>query len=179
MNDQLYVLQLVAERLEKAAIPYMVSGSIAMNYYAQPRLTRDIDIIVELAPTDTQRIIELFEPDFYIDEEAVRTAIARQSLFNVIHNDLIVKVDFIVKKDIPYRKNEFSRRFLVKIDSFKLWLVAAEDLILSKLVWAKDSHSQMQLNDIRNLLASVPDLDLGYIEHWATELNIIDLWNQI
>ena len=179
MNDQLYVLQLVAERLEQAAIPYMVSGSIAMNYYARPRLTRDIDIIVELAPTDAERIIELFEPDFYIDEETVRTAIAQQSLFNVIHNNLIVKVDFIVKKDTPYRKNEFSRRFLVKIDNFKLWLVAAEDLILSKLVWAKDSHSQMQLNDIRNLLASVPDLDLGYIKYWAIELNVMSLWSQI
>ena len=179
MNDQLYVLQLVAERLEKAAIPYMVSGSTAMNYYAQPRLTRDIDIIVELAPIDAERIVELFESDFYIDEETVHTAIAQQSVFNVIHNNLIVKVDFIVKKDTLYRKNEFSRRFLVKIDNFKLWLVAAEDLILSKLVWAKDSHSQMQLNDIRNLLASVPDLDLGYIKHWATELNVISLWNEI
>jgi len=179
MNDQLHVLQLVAERLEKAAIPYMVSGSIAMNYYARPRLTRDIDIIVELAPTDAERIIELFEPDFYIDEEMVRTAIAQQGLFNVIHSNLIVKVDFIVKKDTPYRKNEFSRRFLVKIDNFKLWLVAAEDLILSKLFWAKDSHSEMQLNDIRNLLASVPDLDLAYIEHWAIELNVMNLWSQI
>jgi len=179
MNDQLYVLQLVAERLEKAAIPYMVSGSIAMNYYAQPRLTRDIDIVIELAPTDAERLIELFELDFYIDEETVRTAIARQSLFNVIHNNLIVKVDFIVKKDMPYRKNEFSRRLLVKIDNFKLWLVTAEDLILSKLVWAKDSHSEMQLNDIRNLLASVPDLDLGYLKNWATELNVMSLWSQI
>jgi hypothetical protein len=179
MSDQLHVLQLVAERLEKAAIPYMVSGSIAMNYYAQPRLTRDIDIIVELAPTDVEQIIELFESDFYIDEETVRIAIAQQSLFNVIHNNLIVKVDFIVKKDTPYRKNEFSRRFSVKIDNFKLWLVTAEDLILSKLVWAKDSHSEMQLNDIRNLFASVPDLDLGYIKHWATELNVMSLWSQL
>ncbi|MFO1429714.1 MAG: hypothetical protein U1F76_06185 [Candidatus Competibacteraceae bacterium] len=179
MNDQLYVLQLVAERLEKAVIPYMVSGSVAINYYAQPRLTRDIDIIVELAPADAERIIELFEPDFYIDEEMVRTAIARQSLFNVIHNDLIVKIDFIVKKDTPYRKNEFSRRLLMKIDNFQLWLVAAEDLILSKLVWAKDSHSEMQLNDIRNLLASVPDLDVNYIEHWATELDVMNLWSQL
>ena len=67
----------------------------------------------------------------------------------------------------------------MQIDDFKLWLVAAEDLLLSKLVWAKDSHSQMQLNDIRNLLASVPDLDLGYIKHWATELNVMSLWSRI
>lgn len=179
MNDQLYVLQLVAERLEKAVIPYMVSGSIAINYYAQPRLTRDIDIIIELAPADAERITELFEPDFYIDEEMVRTAITQQSLFNLIHNDLIVKVDFIVKKDTPYRRNEFSRRLLVKIDNFKLWLVAAEDLILSKLVWAKNSHSEMQLNDIRNLLASVPGLDIDYIKYWAAELNVMNLWSQL
>ena len=41
MSEQLDVLKLVAERLQQADIAYMVSGSIALSYYAQPRLTRD------------------------------------------------------------------------------------------------------------------------------------------
>ncbi|MEZ5582680.1 MAG: hypothetical protein R3F37_07840 [Candidatus Competibacteraceae bacterium] len=109
MSDQLHILKMVASRLEQVGIAYMVSGSTAMNYYAQPRLTRDIDIVVELEPTDSERLVALFSTDFYIDGEIVQTAISNQSLFNIIHSELIVKVDFIVRKDMPYRNTEFPK----------------------------------------------------------------------
>lgn len=47
LSGQLDVFKLVAERLERAGIAYMVSSSMTLNYYAQPRLTRDIDLVVE------------------------------------------------------------------------------------------------------------------------------------
>jgi hypothetical protein len=46
--SELEVLQDVCARLERSRIAYMLTGSMAMNYYAQPRMTRDIDIVVEL-----------------------------------------------------------------------------------------------------------------------------------
>lgn len=52
MDDYLRVLLLVGKRLEEAGIPYMLSGSTAMNFYARPRMTRDLDIVVELKATD-------------------------------------------------------------------------------------------------------------------------------
>ena len=64
MSEQLDVLKLVAERLQHADIPYMISGSIALNYYAQPRLTRDIDIVIALMREDTERVVNLFDEDF-------------------------------------------------------------------------------------------------------------------
>jgi hypothetical protein len=48
MSEELEILKLIAARLDAACIPYMVSGSIAMSYYAQPRMTRDIDIVTDL-----------------------------------------------------------------------------------------------------------------------------------
>ena len=71
MSEQLDVLKLVAERLQRADIAYMISGSIALNYYAQPRLTRDIDIVVALRREDAERVTNLFAEDFYIDADAV------------------------------------------------------------------------------------------------------------
>lgn len=179
MKDELQVLQTVVDRLEKAGIAYMVSGSMAMNYYAQPRLTRDIDIVVELSITDVKKLTELFANDFYVDDEMIRNAIAQQGMFNMIHNDFVFKVDFIIRKDTLYRKEEFSRRFPVEIAGFRVWVVTAEDLILSKLVWGKVSHSEMQLNDVRNLIATVAGLKVDYISHWASELSITDLWESV
>ncbi len=178
MSDELEVLKLVATRLDAAGIAYMVTGSMAMNYYAQPRMTRDVDIVVELAPADAERIAQLFS-DFYCDLDAVRDAIARQLMFNVIHSDLAVKVDFIVRKTTPYRNAEFIRRRETTVAGVRLWLVSPEDLLLSKLVWAKDSHSELQLGDVRNLIASVATIDWPYVDRWAAELSVAALLDEV
>jgi hypothetical protein len=72
MSEEIEVLKIVTGRLERARIGYMVTGSMALNYYALPRMTRDIDLVVELSPQDAERIVDLFREDFYVDGEAVR-----------------------------------------------------------------------------------------------------------
>lgn len=60
MRDELAVLRLVRARLEAAGIAYMVTGSVAVSLYAEPRMTRDVDLVVELAPADAPRLVEMF-----------------------------------------------------------------------------------------------------------------------
>lgn len=43
------LLKEIVEALEKN-IPYMISGSFALSAYTIPRMTRDIDIVIELEP---------------------------------------------------------------------------------------------------------------------------------
>ncbi len=179
MSEQLDVLKLVAGRLDRSGIAYMISGSIALSYYAQPRLTRDIDIVVELNSEAAERLTDLFADDFYIDAEMIRDAVARDGMFNVIHYESVMKIDFIVRKDTPYRQQEFMRRCPIEVDDMTLWFVTAEDLLLSKLVWAADSESEMQLNDVRNLITAVSTLDWAYIEHWASELQVSELLHEV
>ncbi len=85
MKNEIEVLRDVMQRLEASAIPYMLTGSMALNFYAEPRMTRDIDFVVELGSEDAHRLVRLFHPDYYISYESVRDSIARQSLFNLIH----------------------------------------------------------------------------------------------
>jgi hypothetical protein len=179
VTEQLSVLKLVTERLDVAGIAYMLTGSIAAGYYAQPRMTRDIDLVVELEPGDAERIAAAFAPEFTCDVDVIRGAIARQSLFNLIHVEAVAKVDFVVRKDIPYRREEFRRRRHVEIGGHPLWIVSPEDLILSKLAWAKTSRSEMQLRDVRQLLTSVPTLDQTYLDRWAASLTVTDLLREV
>lgn len=133
----------------------MVTGSTAANYYATPRMTRDIDLVVELSEGDAGRVVNLFQDEYYIDREMVQQAIHHRTQFNMIHNALVMKVDCVIRKDTEYRQEEFARRRTVTIADQPVTIVAPEDLILSKLDWAKDSYSQMQLDDVRNLFRSV------------------------
>lgn len=179
MTEQLEVLADVTARLEEAGVPYMVSGSLAMNYYAQPRMTRDIDLVVELDRDGLARLRSALEDDYYLSPETAAAAVARRSMFNLIHERYLVKVDLIVRKDTEYRKLEFSRRRKVEVLGVAFYLVAAEDLILSKLDWARQSRSEMQLADVRNLLAAVPNLDRGYLEGWAERLGVFELLKEV
>ena len=179
MVDQLEIVKQVTKRLDQAGIAYMVSGSMAMNFYAQPRMTRDIDIVIALELEDVDRLVAIFALDFYVDDEIVRTAVATPGLFNIIHNESVVKIDFIVRKNSDYRRKEFQRRRRVVFHGADIWWVSAEDLVLSKLVWSKDSHSEMQLRDIRNLIDSVENLDWVYIDYWAQALAVQSLLSEV
>ncbi len=170
-KTELDILRDVSQRLSGAGIAFMLTGSVAMNYYAQPRMTRDIDLVVALTGADAEGVVRLFEADFYIDPETVALAIARRTMFNLIHLDSVIKVDFIVRKDDPYRLEEFARRQEILIKDFHTWIVSREDLILSKLVWAKDSGSEIQLKDARNLL--VRECDTGYLRSRAGLLSVL------
>jgi hypothetical protein len=178
VTEELEVLTIVAGRLEAAGIAYMVTGSFAANYYAVPRMTRDIDLVVELSTGDADRFCALFEGDFYLDRTAVRAAIASRAAFNLIHLAHVVKVDFIVRRDSEYRRTEFSRQRRGRIEDHEVALVAPEDLIISKLDWMRETRSEVQLADVRNLLRSVPDLDKRYLERWSNRLGLDALYRE-
>ncbi len=179
MSEELQILKLVTQRFETAGIPYMVTGSIALSFYATPRMTRDIDLVVELLESDVETVVGIFEGEFYVEPEMVRMAIQQQSMFNLIHHVEILKVDWMIRKNTASRREEFARRRQVTVEGHTLFIVASEDLILSKLDWAKDSHSDIQLNDVRNILGSVPDLDRDYLAMWVRELGLDTLYREV
>lgn len=172
MNEELEVLKLVSQRLDQGAIPHMITGSIAMNYYATPRLTRDLDIIIELEEENIAGFIRLFEKDFYVDDQMILEAVRCKNMFNIIHNQWVIKVDCIIRKSSTYRELEFGRRRKVDSGDFFFWIVSPEDLILSKLDWAKESMSDFQLRDVRNLLENVEELNIPYLEKWVKKLSL-------
>jgi len=171
--NEIDIVRDISRRFEKAGISYMLTGSMAMNYYAQPRMTRDIDVVIAIGPEDSGRVAALFRPDYYVSEENIREFVARESIFNLIHQESVIKVPCIIRKRTQYRRMEFDRRQRISIREFNTFIATKEDLIISKLAWAKDSHSEIQLSDVRNLLAT--GYDAAYLQHWTRELGLDNL----
>jgi len=174
-------LDRTAQRLDQAGIEYMLTGSMALNFYGHIRATNDIDIVIQVGPSDANRIYQLFREDCYINEDSVTTAIAQQGLFNIIDNEDVFKVDFIVAKDNVYTEAQFKRRHKIPIEEERvLFVISPEDLIISKLAWSQDSLSEMQENDIRNILnISADSLDKVYLETWAERHGVKERLDQI
>ena len=167
---ELNVLRTVSERLEAARLPFTVTGSMALDYYAAPRMTRDIDIVVALSPAALSPLQKALGDDFYFDADYALDAIRNERLFNLMHIASAMKIDLIVLKSSEYRQLEFSRRQAINVGGVPTWIVSREDLILSKLEWSKESASEMQRRDIVQLLAA--PVDWEYLHHWGTALGV-------
>lgn len=179
MSKELVPVKIIhdfAERVEPLGIEYMLTGSMAMMLYNYYRMTADIDVVIELQYDDAARIINAFEPDYYVPHGRVRDAIIRKFMFNVIHQETAFKIDLVVKKSDEFQQNAFTRRQKKDLYGKEIFVITLEDLIISKLLWAKDSRSEKQLTDVENLLQN--DFDAEYTEFWVSNLVLNDLFDQ-
>ncbi|MBF0104783.1 MAG: hypothetical protein HQM16_05600 [Deltaproteobacteria bacterium] len=179
MSEELEVLKTVSQKLNNANIPYMVSGSVAMNFHAQPRMTRDIDIVINLSQTNIQNFIDIFKEDFYLDEDTIKKEVSASGMFNLIHNKYIIKVDFIIHKNDEFSLTAFERRLNVDVDGVIISIATAEDLILVKLDWAKESISEMQLKDVSNIKKMAEHINYTYLNNWIDKLGLQEVYKKI
>ena len=161
-------------KLENAGMHYMLTGSMAMNLYATPRMTRDIVFVVAITPIMVTRLPEIFpEAEYYLSADAATDAVRHFRCFNIIHLKSMLKIDVMIRKNEEYRLLEFSRRQRLTVSGEPIWVTSKEDLILSKLDWARDTQSSRQIDDVKNLLSTGYDQD--YINQWAKKLQLTDM----
>jgi hypothetical protein len=166
-------LQLVLSKLDQYEIHYMVTGSFAGNVHGVPRTTYDADIVIEASRRSLDGFLRSLGEDFYADPDTAREARELRSMFNVIHLETGFKIDLIVKKDRPFSQQEFSRREKIPFLGQPCWFATAEDVVLSKLEWSKQSDSEKQFLDAMNI-AKVQGgrLDTAYLRKWARDLGV-------
>jgi hypothetical protein len=102
------LLRTVVAALDAAGIPHMVTGSMASAVHGQPRATRDIDLVIDPEGETIEVLVAAFPPDrFYVGD--ARTAVAQRDMFNIIDVTTGWKVDFIIRKDRPFSREERSQ----------------------------------------------------------------------
>lgn len=118
----------------------MVTGSVASSLQGEPRATYDIDLVVAVAaPAETvaASLKAAFpEPDFHLDEGAVRQAIVSRGMFNLLDTREGDKVDFWLLTGEPFDRARFERRYVEAFEGAWLHVSRPEDTILMKLRWA-------------------------------------------
>ena len=165
--------------LESAGVPYFVTGSFASSAYGVPRSTNDIDIVI--APTHQQlsALLDQFpESEFGSSREDAFDALRRRSQFNVVDYETFWKIDFIVRQQTPFDASRFARRELVKIAGVRLYAASAEDVLITKLWWAKLGESERQIIDAAGIVrVQGTKLDSDYVEKWVAALELEEQWS--
>lgn len=174
------VLKIVISALEDNNIPYMLTGAAAVNYYGRPRLTHDIDIIVNIEKRHIQGIVDVFQQEFYVSSEGIEDAIKHRTAFNIIHNETGLKIDFWMLTDEEYDKRRFSRREKQVIFDREMYISSAEDIILIKLLWYKKSTSERHIIDAKGILqVQGGSVDNNYLTKWAEKLTVKEILKEL
>lgn len=164
--------------LDAAAVPYMLTGSLASSIHGTPRSTQDIDLVIAPDEAGLERLLSSFPDDrYYVSPESARSAFRRASLFNVIDLESGWKIDFIFRKPREFSRVEFGRRIRADVLGIPISVATPEDVILAKLEWAKRSGSERQVEDAAGILrAQAGSLDSVYLEQWVESLGLREVW---
>jgi hypothetical protein len=176
------LLKKVVDVLDAVGIEYMVTGSIASSLQGEPRLTHDLDFLLEIAAEQVPLIVAAFPPpEFYISEDAAAEAVRTQGMFNVLHTVEGDKVDFWILTSDPFDQSRFGRRYVEQVFGVNLKVSRPEDTILMKLRWARMSGgSEKQFLDALHVYeVQAGALDLDYIEGWAETLGVTEDWRRV
>lgn len=169
----------VIDRISQLNIPYMMTGAIAAIFYGKPRLTHDFDIIVEIDARQIPKLVNTFENEYFISKEAIQKALDDRSMFNLIHFESGIKVDFWLLKDDEFDKKRFERRQKHTYSGRDIVFSSAEDIILIKMLWFKESQIQKHLDDVLGIMEIQKNLDTVYLNEWAEKLSIQNLLNEL
>ena len=181
MKTFLEVFTHVTSQLEQNDIPYMIVGSMAAMVYGEPRLTRDIDIVLNIHPVDSHKLTHLFPMASYYcpPPEVLKAEITHRGQFNLIHQETQIKIDIMIRKNTDHAVTEFARRQKVSFwEDFGAYLAQPEDIILKKLSYYREGGSAKHLTDIRGILANMA-IDKEYLQKWIEELNLQKVYEEI
>ena len=167
----------VLDRLDLLGVRWYITGSEALALYAEPRTTRDLDLVVELTAGEYEsRLRPAFE-DAYLVADPVD--VGRKVLGALLHRTELARVDLIMRRTDPWGVAAFGRRVEREHPTLgRVWVTTAEDLILAKLEWSEGA-SELQLRDCRSIVRLVEELDWTYLERYAAAIGVAELLRRI
>jgi hypothetical protein len=169
--------------LEALGLRYLVTGSVASILYGEPRMTHDIDIVLELPAREAQRFAAAFPlEEFYCPPAEVIDIEARRRLrghFNLIHHETGYKADIYLRDEGPLHQWALDHRRSVELPGGRLSIAPPEYVIVSKLAYYREGGAEKHLRDIRGILEVTGDeLDDAALAEWVTRLGLDDEWRE-
>ena len=169
--------------LNAVRVRYMVTGGLAAIVYGEPRLTNDVDVVIQLAASDAASFLDAFGTSEYylpplevVEEEVRRPAFGH---FNIVHLESALRADVYCVGDDPLGMWGLDHRHSVLIAGEPMWLAPAEYVIVQKLRYHREAGAERHLRDIAAMRRISGDIiDVAAIERWVARLALEPEWEK-
>jgi len=171
-------------RMNALGVAYMVSGSVAVIIYGEPRLTHDVDLIVVLDREHIARLPEVFPPaEFYCPPPeviAVEAAREQRGHFTIIHHETGFKADVYLSGRDPLHAWGLARARRLDVEGEALVVAPPEYVIVRKLEYYREGGSGKHLRDIRSMLDTSAELiQRAELERQIVARGLQEAWRQV
>ena len=168
MSNAVETAARVIAALNTADIPHMLVGAFSRSFYAFPRSTQDVDITMSLGGRSLRPLIAALGPDVVLEEQTTfqtNTGTFRDTMLHAADGGTGLKVELFHLSSDPHDQERFARRREVRFEGQLTAIPTAEDVIITKLRWARPKD----LDDVRDVIAVQGDaaLDWTHIHHWT------------
>jgi hypothetical protein len=161
--------------LERLALPYCITGSVAASVYGEPRLTADIDVVLLLKLENIAALrIAFADTAYYVPpDETLRLELARSSrgMFNLIHHASQFKADVYLAASDPLQAWALKHRRRISLEGDGAWIAPPEYVIVRKLEYLREGGSDKHVRDIRFMLAATA-VDLSFVQAEVARLGL-------
>jgi len=183
MQD-LNLFSLYINILDDNNIPYFITGSVASIVYGDPRLTNDIDLVINIDESKIDSFIKAFPKEqFYCPpEEVIRTEINRPSRghFNLIHHDSGFKADIYLTGKSEFQLWAMQNSRQIDFAGSKINIAPIEYVIVMKLLFYKEGRAQKHILDIQSIINNSNDLiDHTLLHKLIQERGLNEQWNEV
>lgn len=179
--------RLVLDAVEATGLEYLIGGAVAVWAYAEPRTTRDFDIVVNLPGSHIRRLSEeLSKRDMLVPPEVILELLLQPEgdlPISAIHLYSGIKADiFLQRMGDEYRAAALARRRRVDLGPpiGETYVHAPEDRILNKVHYFSISGQEKHIRDIAAIQVYLEDLiDWPYFDFWLDQLGLRPVWEEV
>lgn len=158
-------LDALQRSLDSAGIPMVVVGGVAASLLGRPRLTRDIDALVDLPD---ERWVELLAAAHRLGIEpridAPLEFAARSRVLLLRHVPSQIDIDVILGA-LPFEREAVAAGRTHSLGPIEVRLPRIEDLMIMKAL----AQRPRDLIDLEALLDTHPEADLETVRRWVRE----------
>ncbi len=159
------LLKRISKELDNEHIPYMVIGGQAVLLYGEPRLTRDIDIILGIGPDRYEKVLKLCKKlRLKIIVGNLERFVHKTYLLPVIDSKSGIRIDFIFSVS-EYEREAIGNAVQISIDKTIVKFASLEDLIIHKIIAGR----ARDIEDVKDVMKKNRNFDVKYIKKWLKE----------
>ena len=167
----------VIDALLALGIPYMLVGSYASNSYGIERSTLDADFVVELGDASLAELFGRLRPEIRFDPQmGFETVTMTRKHVAVVEGSEFL-IELFQLGDDPHDRERFRRRREVQSSGRAMFLLSLEDVIVTKLRWARSKDK----DDVRDVIAVQGEtaIDWEYVHGWTDQHGTTALLDEI